>query len=102
MEIIRTDLGELDVLEIFFTEKGRMILGGRARKGKISMRAKIDVFRGEKKIGTGTLANLQHNKVDIDEVKKDQECGITFEGETRIKKGDILHMYTEERKEKTL
>ncbi len=102
-EIERTDIGELEVLGIFRTEKEKMIVGGRVTKGKILAKdVKIDVYRDEQKIGSGELTNLQHNKVDTDVVKKDQECGLTFAGTTKIKVGDILKMYTEVTKEKTL
>ncbi len=102
-EIERTDVGELEVLGIFRTEKKQMIVGGRVKKGKaVAKDAKIDVYRGENLIGTGKLANLQHNKVNVDEVKRDQECGITFDGETKIKAGDTFKMYTEILKEKAL
>jgi translation initiation factor IF-2 len=102
-EIERTDIGELEVLGVFRTEKQRMIIGGRVTKGKVIAKdAKIDVYRGDNHIGTGTLINLQNNKVNVDEVKKDQECGITFEGETKIKVGDICKIYTEIMKPKEL
>ncbi len=102
-EIERTDVGELEVLGIFFTEKDKMIIGGKVTKGKVLAKdIKIDVYRNDTKIGTGELANLQHNKVDIDKVKKGQECGMTFAGDTKIKVGDTLKMYTEILKEKEL
>ena len=102
-EIERTDVGELEVLGVFFTEKDKMIIGGKVTRGKaIAKDIKIDVYRKEVQIGTGVLANLQHNKVDIDKVKKGQECGMTFAGNTKIKIGDNLKMYTEILKEKEL
>lgn len=101
-ETERTDIGQLEILGIFFTDKGKMIVGGRVTKGKVIAKdVKIDVLRGldeeenPKVIGSGELANLQHNKVDIDEVKKDKECGITFTGETKIKIGDTFAFYHE-------
>lgn len=102
-EIERTDVGELEVLGIFRTERDKMIIGGKVTRGKVVAKdGKIDVYRKEHLIGTGILANLQHNKVDIDEVKKGQECGMTFAGETKIKMNDMLKIYTEILKEKTL
>ncbi len=102
-EIERTDVGELEVLGIFFTEKDKMIIGGKVTKGKVLAKdIKIDVYRNDTKIGTGELANLQHNKVDIDKVKKGQECGMTFAGDIKIKVGNTLKMYTEILKEKEL
>jgi translation initiation factor IF-2 len=102
-EIERTDIGELELLGIFFTEKDKKIVGGRVTKGKVVAKdVKIDVYRNDNLIGTGTLENLQHNKVDIDEVKKDKECGMTFAGETKLKVGDTFKFYTEILQEKEL
>jgi len=99
-EIEKTDVGKLEVLGIFRTEKGRMIVGGKITSGKaVEKNAKIDVYRGAddeaRNLGTGELTELQHNKVAIDEVKKGKECGIVFTGDTKIKEGDVLHIYTE-------
>ncbi len=99
-EVERTEVGKLEVLGIFRTEKGRMIVGGKIIQGKaVEKHAKIDVMRGEgddlRHLGTGELTELQHNKVAIDEVKKGKECGIVFTGETKIKEGDTLGIYTE-------
>lgn len=102
-EVVRTNVGELEVLGVFRTEKEKMIVGGRVTRGKaVAKDAKIDVYRKDALIGSGALANLQHNKVDIDEVQKGQECGITFDGTTKIKVGDTFKIYTEVTQEKTL
>ena len=53
-------------------------------------------------IGKGSLSNLQQNKVPADEVEKGNECGLVFEGDTKIKEGDVLLSYTEEERKKTL
>ncbi len=102
-EIERTYFGKLEILGVFFTERDKMIVGGKVIDGKIiSKDAKIDVYRNDKLIGTGELENLQHNKVNIDEVRKGKECGITFRGNTKIKLGDVFEIYTQVIKEKSL
>lgn len=101
-ETIREDLGTLEVLAVFKTGKKDMIVGGRVTSGHINNKTLIEVQRGEALIGRGTLANLQQNKVDVNEVKKGEECGITFDGETKIKVEDILLCFTEELKKKTI
>ncbi len=102
-EIERTYFGKLEILGVFFTERDKMIVGGKVIDGKIiSKDAKIDVYRNDKLIGTGELENLQHNKVNIDEVRKGKECGITFRGNTKIKLGDVFEIYTQAIKEKSL
>ncbi len=101
-EIIRTDLGALKVLEIFKNGKRDMIVGGKVTKGKAVKKCEIEVKRDKEIIGKGMLANLQQNKNNVEEVKQGHECGITFEGKTKIEKGDTLVFYKEEEKKRKL
>lgn len=101
-EIVRTDLGRVSVLAIFRKEKTKMIVGGRIADGKIIKGELIEVKRGDELIGKGRLANLQQNKENTNEVNQGNECGITFEGDVKIKEGDTLICYKEELKKKTL
>ncbi len=100
--IERTDLGKMEVLAIFKTGKKDMIVGGKVISGKIAKNCLIEVMRNDTVIGKGKLQNLQQNKVDVDEVVKNHECGVTFDGETKIKEGDRLIGFYEEIKKKTL
>lgn len=102
LEIERADFGKMKVLAIFKTGKKDMIVGGKVTAGKIVNGSLIEVLRNETVIGKGKLFNLQQNKVNVDEVAASNECGITFEGETKIKDGDTLISYKEESKKKTL
>jgi translation initiation factor IF-2 len=101
-EIVRTDFGKMKVMAIFKTGKKDMIVGGKVILGHIANGSQIEVLRNENIIGKGKLLNLQQNKVNVDEVEEGKECGITFDGETKIKEGDILLSYKEEVKKKTL
>ncbi len=102
-EIERTDLGDLEVLGIFRTEKDKMIIGGKITKGSVvDKNVKMEIFRDEKSIGKGELLNLQSNKVDVNEVKQGNECGITFGGATKIKMNDNVHFYQEIVKDRSL
>ncbi|MFA7209540.1 MAG: translation initiation factor IF-2 [Parcubacteria group bacterium] len=100
--IERTNFGKMSVLALFKTGKKDMIVGGKVISGKIAKGCLIEVMRADNIIGKGKLMNLQQNKVDVDEVAKNNECGITFDGETKIKEGDTLVCYTEEVKKQTL
>ncbi|KKR20450.1 MAG: Translation initiation factor IF-2 [Candidatus Moranbacteria bacterium GW2011_GWA2_39_41] len=100
--IERTDFGKMTVLALFKTGKKDMIVGGKVVSGKIAKNCLIEVMRNDAIIGKGKLINLQQNKVDVDEVVKNNECGITFDGETKIKEDDTIVCYTEEVKKKTL
>lgn len=101
-EIVRSDFGKLSVLAVFMTGKKDMIVGGKVISGSMKSGESVDVVRGENVIGRGKLLNLQQNKVDVDEVKQGKECGITFDGETKIKEGDVLLCFHEEAVKKKL
>ena len=101
-EVVRTDLGKLKVLAVFMTGKKDMIVGGQVVSGKMKNGEFLEVLRGENVLGRGELINLQQNKVNVDEVIQGNECGITFDGETKIKEGDILLCFHEEVVKKTL
>jgi translation initiation factor IF-2 len=92
----RVDLGKMDVVAIFRTEKNRQIVGGNVIEGEIHKGAMVEIFRDTEKIGTGKIIELQSNKKDFDVVKKDKECGILYQGSERIKEGDELVAYKEE------
>jgi translation initiation factor IF-2 len=96
-EIKRTDLGRLKVLAIFKNMKRSMIVGGKVMNGKIIKGEFMEVLREKQPIGDGKLVQLQHNKEDVAEVKENFECGLTFEGSTKIEVGDVLLCYKEEK-----
>lgn len=92
----RTDLGKVEVLAIFRTEKNRQIVGGNVIEGEVQKGASLEIYREEEKIGQGRIVELQSNKKDFDVVKKGRECGILYQGNERIKEGDELLVYKEE------
>jgi len=101
-ETVRTDSGRLSVLMIFKTGKRDTILGGRVASGKMLRGSLIEVERDGEVVGTGKMTNLQQNKKNADEVTQGSECGVVFEGNTKIQEGDTLICYKEELKKRTL
>jgi translation initiation factor IF-2 len=97
-EVVRIDLGKLKVLVGFWGEKKRQIVGGRIIEGKIKKGTLIEVTRDEEVIDQGRMINLQKNKKDIEKASKGEEVGILYEGEKKIEKGDVLIIFTKERK----
>lgn len=97
-EVVRTDLGKLKVLVSFWSEKKRQIVGGRMIEGEIKKGILIEVTRDEEVIDQGRMINLQKNKKDIEKASKGEEVGILYEGEKKIEKGDVLIIFTKERK----
>ncbi|TSC94634.1 MAG: translation initiation factor IF-2 [Parcubacteria group bacterium Licking1014_1] len=101
-EVIRTDVGKLRTILVFWGEKNRQIVGGKIIEGELKKGSKLEVFRQDQKIGAGRIVNLQRDKKDIDKLSKGDEAGILFEGNVKIEKGDILVAFVEERKKSEL
>lgn len=97
-EVVRTDVGKLRTILVFWAEKNRQIVGGKITEGELKKGLKLEIFREEKKIGAGRIINLQRDKKDIDKLSKGDEAGILFEGNVKIEPKDILVAYIEERK----
>jgi translation initiation factor IF-2 len=98
-EAVRVELGKVKISAIFLVEKNRQIIGGKVIEGEVKKGTQIEVLRrNEELVGKGKLINLQRDKKDVDKVVKDQDCGILFEGDTKIEEGDVLVVYTEERR----
>lgn len=97
-ETVRTDFGKVKTLVKFLTEKNRQIVGGKVIEGEVKKGALIEIFRDENLIGKGKMVNLQKNKKDVERVLKGEECGILYEGDTKIEEGDVLVIYIEERR----
>lgn len=107
-EEVRKDFGKMRVLAVFLTEKNRQIIGGKVTEGEVKKGLRIEVLRGfdnySKNLpktgdvfGRGRVINLQRNKKEIEKIGKGEECGILYEGNVKIEKGDILVFYTENR-----
>jgi len=92
-QVVRIDLGKVKSLVIFLTEKNRQVIGGKVIEGEIKKGAQIEILRTEEIIGQGKIIKLQKNKKDVERVLKGEECGILYEGEVKIKEGDILLIY---------
>lgn len=92
----RTELGKVEVLEIFRTEKNRQIVGGSVIDGEVRKSAMLEIWREGEKVGSGKIVGLQSAKKEFEVVKKGKETGILYQGSERIKEGDELVIYKEE------
>ncbi len=94
----RVDLGEAEILEVFLQDKKRQIIGGKVKKGIIERGGKVEIFRKKEKAGEGKIAGLKRNEKDITSAKEGTECGILFEGDIEIERGDYLKVYKVEKR----
>lgn len=93
-----TEIGRLKVLAIFRRDKGAMTVGGRVEEGKIKAGAFARVRHDKEIVGTGKIVECQTGKQAVKEVPSGTECGVRFEGKTKIEEDDVLEVYTEESK----
>ncbi len=101
-EVIRTELGTIQVLAIFRTEKKAMIAGGKILAGKVKSQTKIKVLRAGQLVTTGELKELRSGKQAVAEAVQGEQCGFKFIGEPVLKEHDVLEVYQEEVKEREL
>lgn len=103
MDTIRVDLGRLKVLKVFFSTPRKKIVGGEVAQGVIEKDARIIIWRKDKaspepeQIGQGTIVELQREKRPIPKAEQGDQVGMTIEGKGKIKEGDVLEVYKEEK-----
>lgn len=101
-ELIETELGELKVIQIFYSKKKEMIVGCRVVSGIVDKKSKLKVKRGEEIVGEIHIQSLQKNQETVNEVKEGQECGLKISGNFKLEEGDLLIPYRMEKKIRTL
>ncbi|MEX2054621.1 MAG: translation initiation factor IF-2 [Candidatus Andersenbacteria bacterium] len=101
VDLVRTDLGTLKVLKVFFAIARRKIIGGEVAAGTIETGAKAIVWRKEgntrTEIGHGVLVEMQREKKAITKASQGDQVGLTYEGKGKIKEGDVLEIYREDK-----
>lgn len=88
--IEKQEIGTLEVLAIFITEKGRQVVGGKVKSGELEADSIIEIMREKEFVGEGKLTKLQSGKQDVNKVEEGEECGIEYKGKTIIEEGDTL------------
>ncbi|KAI5789798.1 translation initiation factor IF-2 [Pyronema domesticum] len=115
-KITQTVTGEAEVLAIFNINIGKKktkpIAGCRVKNGTIETNKKVRVMRytgktidGERQkemVYDGDLGSLKNVKKDVDEMKKDTDCGIGFVGWGDFKEGDMVVCYEVKEEKRTL
>lgn len=101
VDVVHTDLGVLKVLKIFFAAPKRKIVGGEVTEGAVEAPARAIVWRKVNKIkseiGRGAITNMQRERHEIARAAVGDQVGLTYEGKGKIKEGDTLEIYKEEK-----
>ncbi|MCD6109373.1 translation initiation factor IF-2 [bacterium] len=101
-EIVKIELGKVEVKKIFYSGKKDMIVGCKVTNGKIENKAKARILRGEEIVGEFEIGSLKKVDETVEEVKEGNECGIKIPRKSDVQEGDILEIYKEEQKIRTL
>jgi translation initiation factor IF-2 len=101
-EIVRKDIGKIEVLKVFRTESKNQIIGGKVIEGEAQNNTKVEIIREGKFETQGEITQLQSGKQNVDKVENGQECGLNFAGQPIIQVGDTLELYKEETIKTTL
>ncbi|KAF2641276.1 initiation factor 2 [Massarina eburnea CBS 473.64] len=99
-------IGEADIAMVFTIglggRKKMAVAGSKVRNGVVEKGAKVKVLRKDAVVFQGVINSLKNQKKDVNEMRKDTECGIGFEGWADFKEGDKVQCYVEEFSKRTL
>jgi translation initiation factor IF-2 len=101
-EILETPLGDAEVRQIFKVSKTGTIAGCYVTSGTVKRNALVRVRREGEIVHQGAINSLKRFKDDVKEVQSGFECGIGVEGFEDFIEGDILEVYAEEEKHRTI
>ncbi len=101
-EVIREDLGKMEILALFKKGENFQVVGGKVIFGKVENGVSAAVIRNDEFVTSGKIVELKSGKEEVKDVVKGQECGIKFEGQPLIEAGDILDLYIEREQKKKL
>ncbi|TQL17030.1 translation initiation factor 2 (bIF-2) [Zymomonas mobilis] len=101
-EYFETVVGKAEIREVFSAGKHGRAAGLLVLEGYIRQKLRARVLRNDVIIYNGSIASLRRFKDDVSEVRAGLECGITLEGSTDIKAGDIVETFEVEERERTL
>ena len=97
-EVVKNEIGKIEILAVFKTEKTRMIVGGKIFSGKLKKGLKFEIQRKGALIGSGKITGLQKEKEPQDEVREGNEAGLQIESGVAVEVGDVLVGFDEEKK----
>ncbi len=101
-EVLREELGKIEVLAIFRTEKKYQIVGGRVSEGRAENNVKARIMRNGEQVGSGEVVELQAGRQKVKDALAGQECGLKLQTKDAVEVGDKIELYREEIKERKL
>ncbi len=72
----------------------KMIIGGEVIEGELKKNSLVEVHRGKKVLGQGKILEIEKDRKSIRQISAGEQCGLLYEGDTEVKKEDILFVYS--------
>jgi translation initiation factor IF-2 len=91
--MVESKIGTAEVRQLFKLSKAGWVAGCMVTEGVIKRSGKVRLFRAGDVVFEGKLAALRRFKDDVREVREGFDCGMTFDGFSDIKEGDIVECY---------
>lgn len=90
--------GTAMIKQVFEVKLGKnnlkKVAGMSVSKGNLNKKFKYRVLRANKVIAEGlTLSALKHHKDEVNEIRKGQDCGLSFFDFDEFKEGDLVEAY---------
>ncbi len=82
--------GSAKVLAMFNQTKKNQVLGGKVTSGIIGLGNTVNILRRGEKIGTGTIKELQQQRVVAKQVDEGNEFGTSIAADIEIAVGDVI------------
>lgn len=95
-DIVRRDIGKIEVLAVFRTESKSQIIGGKIIEGGAENNSMVEVLSKDEFKTDGKITQLQSGKQNVEKLEKGEECGLYYEGKPVVVVGDILQLYKKE------
>jgi len=89
--------GRAEVRQVFRVRGGR-IAGCYIRDGVVTRGASARLLREDEVIHTSRVSSLRRFQEDVKEVQADYECGVGLEGFQDFQEGDVIEIYSHQRK----
>ncbi|KAG9192421.1 hypothetical protein G6011_11155 [Alternaria panax] len=109
-KVIQKVTGEVEIAAVFEIglggKKKMKVAGSKVRNGIVDRGTKARVLRGENIVHDGkstcVIESIKNQKKDVEQMRKDTECGIGFEGWEDFKVGDRIQCYEEKFEKRNL
>jgi translation initiation factor IF-2 len=86
-------VGKVEVRKVFTIPKAGTIAGSFVTEGKINRKSQVRLIRDSVVVYTGKVGSLRRFKDDASEVTSGYECGVSIEGYSDLREGDVIEAF---------